>query len=222
MGYTVSRMGLLALYTTLVVPVACGGKVREAGQGVEGDDTGDLQGEQSAGSGDVTGESVSDGSEAANSSTSDDQMLADATPIPPTDGPAIRCGTSPGDEGSATEPIEISFEQLWDAGYLGSVGTGASCYRLVDLEPDGGQFFVRDPERDGTISNERIYVDCFAYFEEGFGSDPYYENTGLIGSVYCNSYPSSGAEQLEVGTRYLVIDGSRTTAGGQYLLTAEP
>jgi hypothetical protein len=107
---------------------------------------------------------------------------------------------------------------LEEEGWEGSVGAGASCYRITNVE-HGWQFFVREP--DGESAAPVAGATCYAYTGEGFGSDPYFESSREIGGLFCNTYPSSG-ERVEGDVRYLVVAGTKGAVGSKYLLRAEP
>lgn len=114
--------------------------------------------------------------------------------------PAESCGSPDGDEGTAAEPIRLAFQFLEGEGYRGSVGTGASCYR-VDGVLHGYQFFVDAGAAD---------VDLYVYSNDGFASEPICVNQDNAPmSVHCTTYPREGPA-IESAVRYLVIDGSKT------------
>jgi hypothetical protein len=135
-------------------------------------------------------------------------------------GPADSCGTHVEDEGTASEPVELYFDHIFGKGWLGSVGTGASCYRISGVV-NGNEFFLESPVAEGAEFS--LALSLYEYSDAGFGSDPIcVDAADDTTKARCQTSGNNDPEGIESDIRFLVVDGSATLGGGRYELVAEP
>lgn len=142
--------------------------------------------------------------------------------VPDQSPPPSRCGTTEGDEGTASNPVVLHFDNIWLSGWLGSVGTGASCYKVKGVT-GGNQFFVRSPDRQAVDRDIKLNLGIFEYSGAGFDSAPVCKHNPFdANEIQCPTGGTGGVVDVEGHIRFVVIDGSQTDAGGAYTFVAEP